>query len=545
MKMSYPENMQKSLELVEETRERRLKEDIRRINPEERENLLRKYHPDYKEGAKRTIRVGENKGEIMISGFADLLEAHPLIDPDSIDLSNVDFDVKVLIIGGGVAGSIASLWANNCGVEPDDILIAQKLRLGDSNTKMATGGMQMAVGTNDDPTIHYLDTIGGGHFANNPRLVKTLVKGAPLVVRWLEDLGVMFTKNPDGTFMYHDVGGTSRTRALIGVEYMGMEMMRVLDDEIKNIGIGLKEFLPAIELIKNEQNQVSGAVLYDLLTEEYYVARAKSTIIATGGCGSLHFQDFPTTNHYGATSDGVVIAYRAGARLTEMDSVQYHPTGSVYPGPVYGKLCTEKFRGYGATPVNKNAELFVHPLEPRDIETAAFIRECYERENGITTPVGTKGVWLDIPMVDMVRGEGTIETHFSAERRVFNRFGIDIVNEPVLVYPTIHFQNGGIKINEKTKTNLSGLFAAGEVAGGVHGRNRLGANALVSCCVFGRIAGINAANHAKKVKHSKLKLNHVKKHIIKCEKYGIETRSPILLPEYRGKRAFSHKLNVF
>ncbi|MHA2394902.1 MAG: FAD-binding protein [Promethearchaeota archaeon] len=168
--MSYPDNMKKSIELVEETREQRLTETIKRIDPENREMLLKKYHPDYKEGAKRIIRVGVNKGEIMITGFADILEAYPLIDPDSIDLSKVDFDVDVLIIGGGVAGCIASLWANNSGIEPENILIAQKLRLGDSNTKMATGGMQMAVGPDDDPIIHYLDTIGGGHFANKPRL---------------------------------------------------------------------------------------------------------------------------------------------------------------------------------------------------------------------------------------------------------------------------------------------------------------------------------------------------------------------------------------
>jgi succinate dehydrogenase / fumarate reductase flavoprotein subunit len=545
--MRYPNNMQESIEIVEKTREVRLKKTINHISPEERERILSGYHPDRKKDAKTVVNIGPNSGESMVNAFVELLEALPLIDPSKIDLSYLDFDVDVLIIGGGVAGCIASLWANYCGIEPEDILISQKLRLGDSNTKMATGGMQIAVGSNDDPLIHYLDTMGGGHYTNKPDLVKTLVKDAPLVVKWLEELGVMFTKNLDGTFMYHTVGGTSRSRALIGVEYMGMEIMRVLEDEISNLGIGFQEFSPAVELLKDERGRVAGAVLCDLETEEYYVAKAKSTIVATGGCGRLHFQNFPTTNHYGATADGVVIAYRAGARLIDMDSVQYHPTGAVYPEPVYGRLCTEKLRSYGAMPVNRHGKMFVHPLEPRDVESAAIIRECFDRDNGIITPTGNRGVWLDVPMVDMVRGEGTIKEHFSAERRAFKRFDIDIVNEPVLVFPTIHFQNGGIEITERAETNIPGLFGAGEVVGGVHGINRLGANALVSCCVFGRKAGMNAAKHAKKVKLGKLTLNHVFEYqrMLRCSGVATCRKSPILLPEYRGNRALTHSLDFF
>jgi succinate dehydrogenase/fumarate reductase flavoprotein subunit len=191
--------------------------------------------------------------------------------------------------------------------------------------------------------------------------------------------------------------------------------------------------------------------------------------------------------------------------------------------------------------------MFVHPLEPRDVESAAIIRECFDRDNGVITPTGNRGVWLDVPLVDMVRGEGTIKEHFSAEVRAFRRFDIDIVNEPVLVFPTIHFQNGGIEITERAETNIPGLFGGGEVVGGVHGRNRLGANALVACCVFGRKAGINASEHAKKVRSGKLSLDHASEYQRMLQTSGLakDIKSPILLPEYRGDKTLTHSLDFF
>ena len=207
-------------------------------------------------------------------------------------------------------------------------------------------------------------------------------------------------------------------------------------------------------------------------------------------------QGFPTTNHYGATADGLIIAYRAGARLRDMDSCQYHPSGSIYPRQIYGRLCTEKFRSVGAQPVNRHGELFVHPLEPRNVEASMFIKECYENDNGVETPGGLRGVWIDVPILELIHGEGYVSTHFGAEYRAMKRFDIDISEEPILVYPTIHFQNGGIDINDRAETTVPGLFAAGEVTGGVHGANREGGNALTECIVFGDIAGESAARYA-------------------------------------------------
>jgi len=543
--MEYPPNIKRSIELVEETRERRLTQKIERLNIREAQKVLEMYHPDFRKEATRPVKIGPNKGELMVSEVVDLLESRPLIDPGMIDLSHVDFSVDVLIIGGGGAGCVTAMWANDSGIEAGEILIAQKLRLGDSNSIMATGAMQMAVGENDSPARHYLDTMGGGLFANKPELVRALAYDAPLIVRWREELGVMGTKTPDGNFILTKTGGCSRDRVTTPREYTGKEMMKILTDEIENRGIGVVEFSPAVELLKDEHGRAAGAVLLDLDTGEYQVVKAKSTVITTGGFGRLHMQGFPTTNHYGATADGLMVAYRAGARLRDMDSCQYHPSGSIYPRQMYGRLATEKFRSVGAQPVNKHGELFVHPLEPRNIESSMFIKECYENDNGVTTPSGLRGVWIDVPLLELIHGEGYVEGHFGAEYRALKRFDIDISREPILVYPTIHFQNGGIDITDSTETTVSGLFAAGEVTGGVHGKNRLGGNALTEYMVFGRRAGIHAAGHAKKTKIGRLTLEHVVGYEKELDKTALDKKAPILLPDYRRKQAVSKSINVF
>lgn len=542
--MEYPQNIRKSMELVESTRDKRLSQKIDRLSLEEAQAVLKEYHPDFREGATRPVKIGPNKGEKMITEVADLLESHPLIDPEDIDLSDVDYSVDILIIGGGGAGLVTAIWANDSGIEPEEILIAQKLRLGDSNSIMATGAMQMAVGQNDSPVRHYLDTMGGGLFANKPELVKALVHDAPLIVRWREELGVMGTKEPNGTFILTKTGGCSRDRVTTPREYTGKEMTKVLVDEIENRGVGVIEFAPAIELIKDEHRNVAGAVLWNMETGECHVVRAKSTVATTGGFGRIHMQGFPTTNHYGATADGLVIAYRAGARLRDIDSCQYHPSGSIYPRQIYGRLVTEKFRSVGAQPVNKHGELFVHPLEPRNIEASMFIKECYDNNNGVETPSGLLGVWIDIPILEMIHGEGYVSSHFGAEFRALKRFDIDISNEPILVYPTIHFQNGGVDINDRTETNVPGLFAAGEVTGGVHGKNRLGGNALTEYMVFGRRAGIYAAEHAKKAKLGKLTLEHLTRYEKTLENIAPDKKAPILIPDYRGKEIISKSISI-
>jgi len=273
---------------------------------------------------------------------------------------------------------------------------------------------------------------------------------------------------------------------------------------------------------------------------------AKATIIATGGYGRLHIRGFDTTNHYGATGDGLIMAYRAGAKLLYMDSVQYHPTGSVFPEQIAGFLITEKIRGAGGQPINRHGELFVFPREPRDVESSAIIRECLERKNGIQTPSGRVGVWLDSPLIEMLQGEGYINKQFPAMHRQFIRYGIDITKEPMLVYPSLHYQNGGIEINSRCETNVPGLFVAGEASGGVHGRNRLMGNSVLDYNVFGRRAGKYAAEYASSVRLARLTLDHITKYERALKRAGIETEriAPVLLPSYTPEEVKKRQLTA-
>ena len=287
-------------------------------------------------------------------------------------------------------------------------------------------------------------------------------------------------------------GGTSRKRMHACGDYTGAEIMRVLRDEVRNAGVDVVEYSPAVELLLDGEGKAAGAVLYDFDTREYHVVRAKSVIIATGGAGRLHYQGFPTSNHYGSTADGLVMAYRAGVPLIYADAIQYHPTGAAYPPQIYGALVTEKVRSLGAMLVNKNGEAFLHPLETRDVVAAAIIRECQERDKGVYALHGP-AVWLDTPMVDLINGEGTMEKRLPAMIHMYEKFGINIRKQPILVYPTLHYQNGGICIGAKSETKIPGLYAAGESTSGVHGAVRLGSCAILDCLVNGRIAGQSAA----------------------------------------------------
>jgi len=542
----YPDYMQDSLQKVAESRLKRVGMSFKAMTADEKDKILKDWHPDFKMDLKRKLKIGPSTEELLPIEVADNLEAHPLIKPDEIDLTNIDYDVDILIIGAGGSGLTAALLALENGIPTDRILMVQKLRLGDANSKMSQGGIQAATHPDDNPVIHYLDVIGGGHFANKPELVELLVRDAPNIIKWHEELGVTYDKLEDGTMQLAPGGGTSRRRMHSCKDYTGLEITRVLMDEFLNRGISYIELTSAVELIMDDKGQVAGAVLYDMDSDEYKIARAKATIMATGGFGRLHIQGYETTNHYGATNDGVVMGYHVGAHLRDLDSTQFHPTGAAYPEQIVGQLCTEKLRTRGSQPLNMNGELFVYPLETRDVEASALIRECYGRDNGLTTPSGMKGVWLDTPLIDIINGEGTIEREFASMYRNFKKFGINIRNEPMLVFPTLHYQNGGLEINKNCETNIPGLFACGEVTGGVHGKNRLMGNSQLELYVFGRRAGKYAAEHAKKTEIGNLTLTHLNTYEKWLSDAGIETerKSPMLLPEYRGKKTLEHKIRL-
>ncbi|WDP92337.1 MAG: FAD-binding protein [Desulfobacter sp.] len=537
--MAYTPEMKELIKRVEATRPARLEKARREehypaLTMAQREEVLSKFHPDYQEDGKRTVAVGPNKGDTYQEGVAALLESKSVVRPDKVDLTKVDHETDVLVIGGGGAGTSAALMAAEGGCK---VIIATKLRHGDSNTVMAEGGIQGATHEGDSPYYHYLDTIGGGHFTNQRDLVAALANDAPLSIAWLEKLGMMFNKYEDGRTVVRHCGGSSRKRLQSSGDMTGAEIMRVVRDEVRNRSdlITTLEFSPAVELLLDDDGKCAGAILMNMETKEFSIVRAKAVVIATGGFGRLHIKGFATTNHYGATMDGVVMAYRAGVGNKSLHSTQYHPTGTAYPEQNVGLLITEKVRGLGAHVLNIDGEQFCFPLEPRDVESAELICEAMEKGKGIMTPTGRVGLWLDSPMIDELHGPGTVKKELPAKFIQFERHGIDISKEPMLVYPTLHYQNGGINVNGNSETVVPGLYAAGEAIGGVHGENRLMGNSLQDIITFGRRAGVNASKYVNAgVELKNLSLDHVVNFEKELEEAGVTDPkvAPIVLPDY-------------
>ncbi len=540
----YNNYLDEAAKIVAEKREENLKFEHVRLTADEKDEILKEYHPDRIAEQFRELKIGPNKGEKAPLQLADMLEAKPRIEPEHIDLAHVDYETDVLVIGGGGAGTSAAIMASEAGA---NVLLVTKLRVGDANTMMAEGGIQAADKPNDSPAQHYLDCYGGGHFDGKPELVYTLTNNAPKCIKWLNDLGVEFDKEEDGTMVTTHGGGTSRKRMHACKDYSGAEIMRTLRDEVfnRNDKITVVDFTAAIEIIKDDKGNACGAVLQNLETDEVRIAKAKVVIIATGGAGRMHYQGFPTSNHYGATADGLVMAYRAGAKLLYQDSLQYHPTGAAYPTQILGKLVTEKVRSLGAKLINKNGEVYIHPLETRDVNASGIIKEV-RNGRGVENDV-QPAVWLDTPMIEMIHGEGTILKSIPAMYNMFIKYGIDIRKEPILVYPTLHYQNGGVEIDKTCHTNVANLLVAGEASGGVHGTNRLMGNSLLDVVVFGREAGIEAGKMFKNISlsdTSKMNLDHVVAFEKERAQAGItgDVTSPKVLPSYtHGNKEFEKK----
>ncbi|MBF0308147.1 MAG: FAD-binding protein [Magnetococcales bacterium] len=536
-----PDALRESIRQVEKTRDARLArlrrgETFPSLTLADRKAWLEEFHPDFSPDGKRKLRAGASKGQEVPVELANCLESWPrksVLDRVGAPLE-ADYAADVVILGGGGAGTAAAIAAAEAGAS---VLMLTKLRHGDSNTVMAEGGIQVADQECDSPVQHYLDILGGGHFSNNPALVEVLVREGPRVLRWLEELGMLFDKYPTGRMIVRHGGGTSRKRLHAAGDVTGLEMMRVIRDKAESYpGIRVLEFTAAVELLTDENGRTVGVLGEQLLkASRSLVVKAKAVVMATGGFGRLHLQGFPTSNHYGATADGLVMAYRAGLPLRDLQYCQYHPTGIAFPEEKAGLLLTEKFRGLGAPFLNRHGDEFVYSLEPRDVTTAAIIRECVEFQNGVKTPGGGVGVWLDIPLIDLLHGRGTIEKEFPGRFQEFSRKGIDIREVPLLAYPTLHYQNGGVVIDVDGRTDMPGLFAAGEVTGGVHGRNRLMGNALLEILVFGKKAGGAAAEMARNNGWGGAPgLGHLEPFLEVLESEGVSrsVTGPVLLPKY-------------
>jgi L-aspartate oxidase len=494
--------------------------------------LLTEFHPDHRQNTIVTLKTGPNKGDRCHTQIADMLQADSRIDAADLAGARIK-EVDVLVIGGGGAGCAAALTAAQSGAK---VILSTKLRLGDSNTVMAEGGIQASINKGDTPQAHFDDTYKAGHKQGTKTLIKQLVMDGPENIRWLIQQGMQFDLNQFGDLLTRKAGGTSADRVVYFRDYTGLEMMRVLRETVENSEVEVWDYSPAVELLSNESGHCAGAIISSLKDCRYVQIKARTVIMATGGIGRMHLNQFPTSNHFGATGDGLVLAYRLGAKLRDLDSFQYHPTGLAYPRHLSGTLITEGVRSAGAHMINALGERFIDELKPRDIVAAAILRECSEGR-GIsvseTDPNGNQGVWLDTPGLE-TKNPGILKKHFPKLVQLGLKSQIDLAKTPMLIYPTLHYQNGGVVIDNNGLSSIPGLYCIGEVSGGIHGRNRLMGNALLEIISFGRRAGVHAAKQRKNRGHKQITIDHISnlRRELMQQDMPMKNKAPLLFPEY-------------
>ena len=405
----------------------------------------------------------------------------------------------VLIIGSGGAGSRAAIEVDESGLKAT--IVSKGLSFRSGCTGMAEGGYNAVFKTVDkDDSIeaHMEDTLKGGSYLNDKKLVEILVNESPKRLIDLENYGALFDRQESGQINQRPFGGQTYRRTCYQGDRTGAELLNALKEEIIKRDIECIEEVMITSLI-TDGNQVIGATGLDLKDSSLIYFKAKSVILASGGAGQL----FPvTSNTFQKNGDGFAIAYRAGANLIDMEQIQFHPTGMVKPESKKGVLVTEAVRAEGGKLINKDGERFMPKYAPEKMELATrdvVARSIYQE---IIEGRGTEsgGVYLDISHLDDEYIEEKLETMVLQ----FENVGVDIKHEPIEVAPTAHHFMGGLKIDTDASTSLENLFGAGEVCGGVHGANRLGGNALADTQVFGKIAGESASKVAKE---SEIKTN--------------------------------------
>jgi succinate dehydrogenase / fumarate reductase flavoprotein subunit len=398
----------------------------------------------------------------------------------------------VLIIGAGGAGLCAAIAALGQGAT---VGVVCKSLLGKAHTVMAEGGIAAAmanVDEADDWRTHFRDTMRGGKFLNNWRMAQIHAQEAPDRVRELEQWGALFDRTSDGEILQRAFGGHSFKRLCHVGDRTGLEMIRTLQDRGVHLGIDVYMECAVTRLLK-VGDRVAGAFAYWRETGRFVVFKAKSVVIATGGIGKAWRI---TSNSWEYTGDGMALAYDVGAELMDMEFVQFHPTGMVWPPGVQGILVTEAVRGEGGMLRNKDGERFMERYDPekldlstRDVVARAIYTEVRE---GRGTEHG--GAYLDISHKPAEYVKKKLPSMYHQFRELAD---VDITKEPMEVGPTCHYMMGGIRVEAETaQATVPGLFAAGEAAAGLHGANRLGGNSLSDLLVFGRRAGLAAAEHA-------------------------------------------------
>jgi succinate dehydrogenase / fumarate reductase flavoprotein subunit len=404
----------------------------------------------------------------------------------------------VLIIGAGGAGLRAAVSATQRGLS---VGIVTKSLLGKAHTVMAEGGMAAALG-NVDPDDswrqHFIDTMRSGKFINNWRMAEIHAKESPDRVYELEQWGALFNRTPEGKISQRPFGGhTYRRLAHVG-DRTGLELIRTMQE--KALATDAKVYMETTvtKLLKNN-GRVVGALAYTRESGKFVHFKAKAVVMATGGWGRIFKV---TSNSWEGTGDGVVLSYDAGAELVDMEMMQFHPTGMVWPPGVRGLLVTEGVRGEGGLLRNSEGKRYMENYDPKKMELST--RDVVARANYTEVQEGRGsehgGVYLDITHLGY---EGIMKKLPTMYEQFKNLADIDISREPMEVFPTVHYTMGGVKVNPETcESSVPGLFAAGEVAGGLHGANRLGGNSLSDLLVFGRRAGDGAAAYVEQSTHS-------------------------------------------
>src|SRR5262245_9112882 len=392
----------------------------------------------------------------------------------------------VLVVGSGASGLASALSAERAGAR---VAVATKGSIQACNSAKAQGGIQAAFGDDDSPEVHAEDVMRSSHDTAEPRLVEILTSEAPSAIHWLEELGVEFTRD-NGGYRLARCGGASRKRLLQVGDRTGHAITKSLREAFEAGGgtVLAHHALTALEA-------GNGGWLASFETKDGSAqVEAGAVVLAAGGrC----FREAETrgelsTNHPNATGEVTRVALAAGAAERDLDALQYHPNGGAWPATMQGYSIPETTRAYGAVLLNVDGEEFTDSLGPRDAVSQAIFDEV-EKGKGVLTADGRPAVYLDTTRIAPEDAE--ISLPYMLRR--YRGAGIDPLAAPILTYPVLHYQNGGLVIDEHAETTLEGVFACGEIAGGTHGRNRMMGNSLLECTVFGRRAGAAAAERSR------------------------------------------------
>ncbi len=391
-------------------------------------------------------------------------------------------DVDVLVVGSGASGLAAAVSALDAGAR---VAVATKSSLQANNSSKAQGGIQAALGPDDSPERHADDVWQSSHETADGRLVQVLTAEAPSAIHWLEQIGVEFTRDGGGYRLARCGGATARRLLQVG-DRTGHAITSALRRAFEGRAGTVFANAPLRSLRPTEngwrarcgQSEINaGAVVLAAGGRCYAEAKARGEL---------------STNHPNATGEVTALAVELGARARDLDALQYHPNGGAWPATMQGYSIPETTRAYGAVLLNAEREEFTDSLGPRDVVSQAIVEEV-EQGRGVQTPDGRPAVYLDTTRIAAADAEVSLPYML----RRYRAAGIDPLRVPLLTYPVLHYQNGGLVIDADAETTLEGVYACGEIAGGTHGRNRMMGNSLLECVVFGRRAGRGAAQRAR------------------------------------------------